>query len=110
MLLTEPASPIERWALDPAIVHINHGSFGGCLRRVLDVALAVRTRLEAAPMQFLVLEWQAEIDRARAALAAFVRTDAGRLAFVPSSTTGVAIALHSAALAAGDEIVTTSHA
>jgi len=110
VLLTEPVSPLERWALDPAIVHLNHGSFGGCLRRVLDVAAAARTRLEAAPMQFLVLDWQTEIDRARAALAAFVRTDAERLAFVPSSTTGVAIALASATLAAGDEIVTTSHA
>ncbi len=110
MLLTAPVSPLERWALGPAIVHLNHGSFGGCLRRVLDIAAAFRARLEAAPMQFLVLEWQAELDRARAALARFLRTDTERLAFVPSSTTGVAIALASATLAAGDEIVTTSHA
>ncbi len=109
-MLTKPVSPLEHWALDPAIVHLNHGSFGGCLRRVLDVAAAVRARLEAAPMQFFVLEWQTEIDRARAALAAFVRADPERLGFVPSSTTGVAIALSSAVLAAGDEIVTTSHA
>ena len=107
---TEPASPIEHWALDPAVVHLNHGSYGGCLRRVIDVSNASRNRLEAAPMQFLVLDWQTEIDRARATLAAFVGTDPARLAFVPSSTTGVAIALHSAAIAAGDEIVTTSHA
>lgn len=109
-MLTEPASPLARWALDPAIVHLNHGSFGGCLRRVLDVAAVARTRLEAAPMQFLVLDWQTELDRARVALAAFVRTDPEQLAFVPSSTTGVAIALQSATLATGDEIVTTSHA
>lgn len=109
-MLTKAVSPLERWALDPAIVHLNHGSFGGCLRQVLDAAAAVRTRLEAAPMRFLVLEWQTEIDRARAALAAFVRADPERLVFVPSSTTGVAIALASATLAAGDEIVTTSHA
>ena len=110
MLLTEPVSPLERWALDPTLVHLNHGSYGGCLRRVLDVAAAARNRLEAAPMQFLVLDWQTELDRARAAVAAFVRTDAEQLAFVQSSTTGVAIALASATLAAGDEIVTTSHA
>jgi len=108
--LTAPVSPIERWALDPSIVHLNHGSYGGCLRRVIDVATVARTRLEAAPMQFLVLHWQAELDRARAALAAFVRTSAERLAFVPGSTTGVAIALHSATIEAGDELVTTSHA
>jgi isopenicillin-N epimerase len=104
--------PIDRWALDPAIVHLNHGSFGGCPRAVVEAAAAWRARLEASPMRFLVLEWQRELDRARAALAAFVRAPAERLAFVPSATTAVAIALHSAApsLAAGDELVTTDHA
>ncbi|MDB4963880.1 MAG: isopenicillin N-epimerase [Myxococcales bacterium] len=108
-MLTEPVSPNARWALDPVVVHLNHGSFGGCLRSVLDVAAAARARVEAAPMRFFVLEWQTELDRARAALAAFVGADAERMAFVPSSTTGVAIALHSATIAAGDEILTTSH-
>jgi isopenicillin-N epimerase len=109
VLLTGPGSPIARWALDPDVVHLNHGSFGGCLRSVLDVAAAARTRLEAAPMRFFVLEWQTALDLARAALAGFVGADAERLAFVPSSTTGVAIALRSATIAAGDEILTTSH-
>src|SRR5688572_16496506 len=93
--LTEPpplraSSPIERWALDPRVVHLNHGSFGGCPRSVIDAATAVRTRLEAAPMRFFVTEWQTELDRARAALAAFVRASDRRLAFVPNATTAVA--------------------
>lgn len=93
-------------------MHLNHGSYGGCPRAVVDAAAAWRARLEAAPMRFLVLDWQRELDRARAALAAFVRAPAERLAFVPGATTGVAIALHSAApsLAAGDELLTTDHA
>jgi isopenicillin-N epimerase len=107
--LTRPASPIDRWALDPTIVHLNHGSYGGCPRAVIDAATAFRSRLEAAPMRFFILEWQAELDRARAAVAAFVRADPARMVFVPSATSGVAIALHAADLAAGDEIVTTSH-
>ena len=61
-------------------------------------------------MRFFVLDWQVELDRARAALAAFVRADPARLAFVPSSTVGVALALHGAALGAGDEVITTAHA
>jgi isopenicillin-N epimerase len=114
MSLTEPpplraASAIEQWALDPHIVHLNHGSFGGCLRSVVEAAAAWRARLEASPMRFFVLEWQTEIDRARAALAAFVGAPADRLAFVPGSTTGVAIALHSLELAAGDEVIVTDH-
>ena len=103
------ASPIARWALDPAVVHLNHGSFGGCLRSVLAEAAALRARLEANPMRFFVLDWQAELDRARAALAAFVGAPAERLVFVPSSTTGVAIALRSLGLAAGDAVLATDH-
>ena len=95
--------------LDPQVVHLNHGSFGACLRTVYDEADRRRRILEASPMRWLVLEWQAEIDAARAALAAFVRAPADRLAFVPSATTGVAIALESANLAKGDRVIVTSH-
>jgi isopenicillin-N epimerase len=98
------------WALSPDVVHLNHGSYGGCPRAVTDAAVAIRARLEAAPMRFLVLEWQPELDRARATLAAFVRAPDDRLVFTANATTGVAIALRSAQLAAGDEILTTDHA
>lgn len=104
-----PLSPIDRWALDPDVVHLNHGSFGGCPRAVLDAALATRARLEAAPMRFFVLAWQAELDAARAALAAFVGTAPARLVFVPGATHGVATALATTTLAAGDEVLATSH-
>lgn len=109
MQLSEPVSPLERWSLDPAIVHLNHGSYGGCLRTVTDAAARWRARLEAAPMQFMVLDWQDELDRARAALAGFVHAPAERLVFVPNTTTGVAIALASTPIAAGDELLTTDH-
>jgi isopenicillin-N epimerase len=108
--LREPVSSIKRWSLDPAIVHLNHGSYGGCPYAVTLTATAWRTRLEAGPMRFLVLDWQTELDRARASLAAFVHAPADRLVFVPNSTIGVAIALGSVELAAGDEIVTIDHA
>jgi isopenicillin-N epimerase len=99
------------WVLDPRVEHLNHGSFGGCPRAVLDAANAWRARLEAAPMQFFVLDWQERLDAARAALAAFVGAPAERMAFVPNATTGVATALGSLSgtLAAGDEIVVTDH-
>jgi isopenicillin-N epimerase len=108
--LTEPVSSIKRWSLDPAIVHLNHGSYGGCPHAVTLTATAWRARLEAAPMKFFVLDWQNELDRARASLAEFVHAPAERLVFVPSATAGVAIALNSVALAAGDEIVTIDQA
>jgi isopenicillin-N epimerase len=106
----QPVSPLAAWSLDPQIVHLNHGSYGGCLRTVTDAAAAWRARLEAAPMRFMVLDWQPALDHARGALAAFVGADPARTVMLPSSTTGVAIALASATLAAGDEILTTDHA
>jgi isopenicillin-N epimerase len=102
------------FALDPNVVHLNHGAFGGCPVAVLDAAEAIRRRVEASPMRYFVLDWQRELDAARAALASFVRApdDGAGLVFVPNATTGVAIALNAAAdrLASGDEIVTTDHA
>jgi isopenicillin-N epimerase len=108
--LTEPVSVLARWSLDPTIVHLNHGSYGGCPLAVTETATAWRARLEAAPMKFMVLDWQVELDRARAALAAFVHAPADRLVFVGNTTVGVAVALHSIEVAAGDELLTTDHA
>nr|HEX4316611.1 aminotransferase class V-fold PLP-dependent enzyme [Kofleriaceae bacterium] len=103
---------LDDWALDPAIVHLNHGSYGGCPRAVVAAAAATRARVEAAPMTYYGLHWQRELDAARARAAAFVGADPARFAFVPGATAGVAVALAAAAhaLAAGDELLTTSHA
>jgi isopenicillin-N epimerase len=107
--LAAPHTPIERWALSPAVKHLNHGSYGGCPREVIEAANAWRERLEAAPMQFLVLDWQTELDRARDAVAGFLHAPSEWFAFVPNATTGVAIALASTPIAAGDELLTTTH-
>lgn len=104
------SSPLEHWALDPAVRHLNHGAWGACPRAVLDAAEATRRRVEASPMRFYVLDWQRELDAARARAAAFVGAPAERFAFVPNATTGVAIAVASAELADGDEILATDHA
>lgn len=99
----------DAFALDPGVVHLNHGSFGACPRAVLDAQTAWRARLEAATMRFFVLEWQAAIDAARTRLAAFLAADPAGLVFVPNATTGVATALD-ALVTPGTEIVTTDHA
>jgi isopenicillin-N epimerase len=110
MKLDEPASSLDRWALSPDIHHVNHGSYGGCPLGVIDAATTWRERLESAPMKFFVLDWQRELDAAREVLGEFLRAPTSRLAFVPNATTGVAIALASQPIEAGDEIVTTDHA
>jgi isopenicillin-N epimerase len=102
-------TPMDRWALAADVEHVNHGSFGGCPCEVIEAANAWRARLEAAPMRFLVLEWQDEIDRARAVVSTFLSAPIERLAFVPNATTGIAIAIASSALRSGDEVIVTDH-
>ena len=101
---------VDDWALAPEIVHLNHGSYGGCPRAVLSAASGWRLRLEAAPMRFMVLDWQDELDRARTALATFVHAPEGHLVFLPNATTAVATALAAARIDAGDELLTTDFA
>jgi isopenicillin-N epimerase len=108
--LDVPALALDRWALAPDVVHLNHGSYGGCPTSVLDAAIAMKRRLEGAPMRFFGTEWQGLVDHARAELARFLDAPANRLVFTPNATSGVAIALASCKLTAGDEILTTDHA
>jgi isopenicillin-N epimerase len=107
--IESPVASIDQWSLSPEVVHLNHGSYGGCPRAVTAACVATRERLEAAPMRFYLLDWQGELDRARAAVGAFVHADLERLVFVPGATSGVALALAAARLATGDEILTTTH-
>jgi isopenicillin-N epimerase len=108
-VLATPVAPIDRWALSADLVHLNHGSYGGCPHSVLNAAASWRTRMELAPMRFFVNEWQAGLDEARAALATFVRVPDSQLVFAANATTGIATALASIHLDIGDDILTTSH-
>ena len=99
-----------RWPLDPAIIFLNHGSFGACPREVLDHQAALRAEMEAEPVRFLSRELDGRLDEARAALARFLGADADDLAFVPNATSGVNAVLRSRAFAPGDELLTTDHA
>jgi isopenicillin-N epimerase len=108
-VIDRPAAPLSDYALDPGMVHLNHGSFGACPRAVLAAQQALRERLEAAPTRFFVVEWEGLLDAARARLAAFVGADPAGLVFVPNTTTAVSTVLASLALGAGDELLVTDH-
>lgn len=97
------------WPLDPAVAHLNHGSFGAVPAPVLAAQAALRDRVAANPMRFFARELPAERERARAAVAAFLGADPAGLAFVPNATTGVNGILRSIRLNAGDDVVVTDH-
>ena len=97
------------WCLDPAVVYLNHGSFGATPRDVLTVQSELRARLERNPMQFFVADWEPLHDAARAAVGDFLGARGEDLAVVPNATAGVNAALRAFELAPGDEVIVTDH-
>jgi len=107
--LAHPAADPRLWPLDPAVVFLNHGSFGSCPTAVLEFQHAIRQRLERQPVQFLVRELESLLDEARGTLARFVGAEAADLVFVPNATAGVNTVLRSLRFEAGDELLVTNH-
>lgn len=109
--LPAPSPLADRWAIDPEIVYLNHGSFGACPREVLGVQSAHRARMEREAVRFFVEDYDGLFDASRGALAAFVRASPQDVVFVPNATTGVTTALANLepALKPGDEILVNDH-
>jgi len=106
-LPTQPAADPQLWLLDPEITFLNHGSFGACPRRVLEIQSEWRARIERQPLQFLARELEPQLDAARASLAQFVGANPEDLVFVPNATQGVNSVLRSLAFQPGDELLVT---
>jgi isopenicillin-N epimerase len=106
--LPAPSGLAVHWALDPAVVFLNHGSFGACPRAVLERQSQLRMRMESEPVRFLIRELQPLLDESRERLGQLLNTSSDNLAFVPNATTGVNAVVRSLEFKAGDEILTTN--
>jgi isopenicillin-N epimerase len=104
-----PSDLARHWGLDPAIVFLNHGSFGACPRPVLDVQQGWRDQLEAEPVRFLGRELNGRLATVREAIGDFVGADPDDLALVANATGGANAVIRSLRFRQGDEIVTTDH-
>src|SRR5689334_18389041 len=112
--MVKPPEPVPGarllFSLDPAVSHLNHGSFGAVPVPVQRTQQRLRDEMEANPVKFFA--GGALDDRVAAArrhLATFVGLDPDGCAIVPNATTGVGIALGSVGLGPGDEVLTTDH-
>jgi isopenicillin-N epimerase len=97
--------------LDPAVRHLNHGSFGAVLSEVLELQAEWKRRFEADPSRFVFRDLRAAMDRSRDAVGEFVGADPAGLAPVRNATTGIASVLRSieTVLRPGDQLLTTAH-
>ncbi len=97
------------WPLDPAVAHLNHGSFGATAARIVEAQDRWRRRASENPMRYWLLDEPTGVVAARHRAAAFLGTDQDGLALVPNATTAVSTVLASVGLGPDEEIVVTDH-
>src|SRR5436190_12752368 len=89
----------DAWAIDPAVVYLNHGTIGAPPRRVLEAQQAIRDEVERQPSRALFREFTRQLDpaapwapgrlrRAADMMAAFVGARADDFVFVDNATAG----------------------
>lgn len=103
-------SPLaERFYVDRGVVFLNHGSFGGTPRSVMEEQNALRQRVERETIRFFVEDLEGLLDDARERVAAFVGCAPADMAFVSNATEGVNTVVRSLDLEPGDVVVTGTH-
>ncbi|MEU7797654.1 aminotransferase class V-fold PLP-dependent enzyme [Micromonospora arborensis] len=113
MSVPQPPEPIPGarllFSLDPAVSHLNHGSFGAVPIGVQRAQQRLRDEMEANPLRFFTQGLVDRIAHTRRHLAGFLGADPDGSALVGNTTTGVAVVLQSLGLQAGDEVLSTDH-
>ncbi|MEU6890676.1 aminotransferase class V-fold PLP-dependent enzyme [Streptomyces sp. NPDC046557] len=98
----------QLFRLDPAIAHLNHGSFGAVPTPVQEAQAALVEEAHADPDTFFV-NVADRIAAARGRVAAHLGAESDGIAFVSNATEGANLALNAVEMADGDEILVTDH-
>lgn len=98
----------DAWSLDPAMKHLNHGSFGAVPLAVQERQNLLRAEVERAPVVWFPA-LPPRIAAARAEIAAFLGVAAGDLALVPNASAGISAVYAALPRRRGGEIVVTDH-
>ncbi|MFG3557999.1 aminotransferase class V-fold PLP-dependent enzyme [Micromonospora sp. NPDC047557] len=113
MSVPQPPEPIPGarllFSLDPAVSHLNHGSFGAVPIGVQRAQQRLRDEMEANPLRFFTQGLVDRIAHTRRHLAGFLGADPDGSALIGNTTTGVAVVLQSVGLQPGDEVLSTDH-
>ncbi|MGW7243531.1 aminotransferase class V-fold PLP-dependent enzyme [Streptomyces sp. NPDC054804] len=108
LLLADGRPAADAWSLDPALTHLNHGSFGAVPLVAQERQAQLRTEMEGAPVVWFP-ELPGRLAATRAELADFLRVDAGDLALVPNASAGASVVFNALERRRGGEIVVTDH-
>ena len=109
--MLNPPEPIHSgpWMLDPALIYLNHGSFGARTCAVYEAQVSMKEKFERSPILSLDRLRLESIDEARSVVSTFLGCDPTGFGFVDNATTGVGCVIHSIDLDPSDEILTTNH-
>ncbi|MHA6626623.1 aminotransferase class V-fold PLP-dependent enzyme [Pseudonocardia sichuanensis] len=98
----------DAWTLDPAMRHLNHGSFGAVPLPAQERQNQLRAEMERAPIVWFPALPQ-RIAAARVEIAAFLGVAPGDLALVPNASAGISAVYAALPRRRGGEIVVTDH-
>jgi len=99
----------SQFLLDPNVYFLNHGSFGATPKPVFEEYQRWQRELERQPVEFLGRRHNELMHNARAALAAYFKTEADNLVYTQNVTIAVNIVARSLELGPGDEVLATDH-
>ncbi|MEU9152890.1 aminotransferase class V-fold PLP-dependent enzyme [Streptomyces sp. NPDC048417] len=108
LLLPDGGPAADAWSLDPALKHLNHGSFGAVPLVAQARQARLRAEMERAPVVWFP-ELPGRLAATRVELADFLHVDAGDLALVPNASAGASVVYNALARRRGGEIVVTDH-
>ncbi|EKG14199.1 Aminotransferase class V/Cysteine desulfurase [Macrophomina phaseolina MS6] len=109
-IVNSTASPFGRklrkdFFFDEDYININHGSFGTYPKPVREALYHWQSLAEARPDEFIRYTYPAELRKARALMASYLKVPLPTVVFVPNATTGVNTVLRNLVFAPGDVIV-----
>ncbi|MBO8192686.1 aminotransferase class V-fold PLP-dependent enzyme [Streptomyces oryzae] len=108
LLLADGRPAADAWSLDPAMKHLNHGSFGAVPLVAQEQQAALRAEMDRSPVVWFPA-LPGRVAAARAELAAFLDVAPGDLALVPNASAGASSVYAAIPRRRGGEIVVTDH-
>lgn len=105
-----PSEYLKEWSLRPDVVHLDHGSCGGCPRMIMNAQRKIGDEIEQGPHDWFAKDFASGIRTAKESLAGFLNADIRGLALTQGTTQGLNVAAFSQTFNPGDELLITNHA